>query len=280
MRLPVDPPRHAPMPGRPGRYDAARRLHGAHASPGALARLRRFPSFCEVGMAGTFDRRKLVKAGSGAVIGAVVAGNLPVRADAAKARAGAELIFRGGTIITMDDKRRHVAAVAVAGGRIIAAGDEAEVMKSRTAATKIIELKGQTLMPSFIDAHGHFMNAPQIALHDLDPGVRKALVSRRSRVACQGQRFGCAAGQGLHSAGRGSGRTVRVPASRTALVAGARTWRKWDRWHAVQGGGDRQGGQRTAELDEAAPGPLTADRARQAFTAAMRPPPCRAHRRP
>ena len=29
-------------------------------------------------------------------------------------------------------------------------------------ATKIIDLEGATLMPSFIDAHGHFMNAPQI----------------------------------------------------------------------------------------------------------------------
>ena len=29
-------------------------------------------------------------------------------------------------------------------------------------ATKIMDLKGATLMPSFIDAHGHFMNAPQV----------------------------------------------------------------------------------------------------------------------
>jgi predicted amidohydrolase YtcJ len=75
---------------------------------------------------------------------------------------GAEKIFRGGTIITMDDKRREVQAVAIAGGRILAAGDEAEVMKTRTDTTEVIELHGKTLMPSFIDAHGHFMNAPQI----------------------------------------------------------------------------------------------------------------------
>ena len=37
----------------------------------------------------------------------------------------AEKIFRGGTILTMDDSQRQVAAVAVAGGRNIAAGDEA-----------------------------------------------------------------------------------------------------------------------------------------------------------
>lgn len=75
---------------------------------------------------------------------------------------GAETIYRGGTIITMDDTRRDVKAVAVAGGRILAAGDEAEVMKTKTDATKVVDLGGKTLMPSFIDSHGHFMNAPQI----------------------------------------------------------------------------------------------------------------------
>jgi len=62
----------------------------------------------------------------------------------------------------MDDKRREVAAVAVAGGRILAAGDEAEVMKFKTDTTRVVNLDGKTLMPSFIDSHGHFMNSPRI----------------------------------------------------------------------------------------------------------------------
>jgi predicted amidohydrolase YtcJ len=74
----------------------------------------------------------------------------------------AEKIFRGGPILTMDDAHPQVEAVAIAGGRIIAAGDETEVMNSCSDATMIIDLNGNTLMPSFIDAHGHFMNAPQI----------------------------------------------------------------------------------------------------------------------
>lgn len=78
------------------------------------------------------------------------------------ATAGAETIFRGGTIVTMDEQRRRVDAVAVAGGRIVAAGDEAEVMRTRTSSTRVVDLGGLTLVPSFIDAHGHFMNAPQI----------------------------------------------------------------------------------------------------------------------
>ena len=74
----------------------------------------------------------------------------------------AELIFRGGPILTMDDARPRVQAVAIAGGRILAAGAEAEVMATAGEGTEVVELNGHTLMPSFIDAHGHFANALQI----------------------------------------------------------------------------------------------------------------------
>jgi len=110
------------------------------------------------------DRRQFIKTAVGATLGAVAASHFPALAADAKPTpaTGAEKIFRGGTIITMDDKRRQVAAVAVAGGRILAAGDEAEVMKLKTDGTVIVDLGGKTLMPSFIDSHGHFMNAPRI----------------------------------------------------------------------------------------------------------------------
>jgi predicted amidohydrolase YtcJ len=74
----------------------------------------------------------------------------------------AEKIFRGGTILTMDDTRPQVEAVAIANGHILAAGDESEVMATGNEATEIVDLGDNVLMPSFIDAHGHFMNAPQV----------------------------------------------------------------------------------------------------------------------
>lgn len=74
----------------------------------------------------------------------------------------AERIFRGGTILTMDDTRPRVEALAIGSGRILADGDEAAVMATRGDATEIVDLAGHTLMPSFIDAHGHVANAPQI----------------------------------------------------------------------------------------------------------------------
>jgi len=48
-------------------------------------------------------------------------------------------------------------AVAEAGGRIIAVGRKAEVMKRRGPTTQLIDLKGRTMLPGFVDAHGHVM---------------------------------------------------------------------------------------------------------------------------
>ena len=74
----------------------------------------------------------------------------------------ADVIYYGGPIITMVDNRREVEAIAVGGGRIIATGEKEYVMRTKTAATRLVDLGGKTLMPAFIDAHGHFMNSPQV----------------------------------------------------------------------------------------------------------------------
>ena len=67
----------------------------------------------------------------------------------------AELIFHGGPILTMGDGPARVEAVAVAGGRILAVGARDEVMTLRTAATRVVDLRGRTLLPGFVDGHGH-----------------------------------------------------------------------------------------------------------------------------
>ena len=73
----------------------------------------------------------------------------------------ADTIYRGGVIVTMVPDQR-VEAVAVAGGRILTVGTEDQVMAVKGPGTTVVDLKGHTLMPSFIDPHGHFMNAVQV----------------------------------------------------------------------------------------------------------------------
>lgn len=64
----------------------------------------------------------------------------------------ADVIYFGGTIITMDDDRPEVEAVAVADGRIIATGQKEYVMRTKEDDTVLVDLEGRTLMPSFIDS--------------------------------------------------------------------------------------------------------------------------------
>jgi len=57
----------------------------------------------------------------------------------------ADTIYHGGTIITVNDDQPTAEAVAVKGGKIIAVGKEADVLKTKGDATKLIDLKGRTM---------------------------------------------------------------------------------------------------------------------------------------
>lgn len=105
-------------------------------------------------------RTALSSVGSGALLTMLSMGT--PRRVFAETSGPAELIFKGGPIITVEDDQPVAEAVAVSGGRILAVGAEVEVMAMADAKTRIVDLAGATLLPGFIDSHGHFMNALQI----------------------------------------------------------------------------------------------------------------------
>ena len=65
-------------------------------------------------------------------------------------------LYRGGPILTMEDKFPTAEALLVEDGRIKAVGGLAEVEAQAETAVRQINLEGRTLMPAFIDAHSHF----------------------------------------------------------------------------------------------------------------------------
>lgn len=65
----------------------------------------------------------------------------------------ADIVFRGGPVVTMDSARSRVRDVAVGDGRIVAVGREAEALVG--PATEIVDLRGRPLLPGFQDAHIH-----------------------------------------------------------------------------------------------------------------------------
>jgi predicted amidohydrolase YtcJ len=75
----------------------------------------------------------------------------------AMAEVMAEVIYQGGPILTMDDARPRVEAVAVAGGRIIAAGTAEDVAALQGPDTVVVDLGGRAMLPGFVDSHGHVL---------------------------------------------------------------------------------------------------------------------------
>ncbi|WP_251976690.1 amidohydrolase [Salinicola avicenniae] len=67
----------------------------------------------------------------------------------------ADRIYSGGPILTIDDARPTVEAVAVKDGRILALGTHEEIAVHRGDTTDAYDLNGRTLMPGFVDSHGH-----------------------------------------------------------------------------------------------------------------------------
>ncbi|MBE9547810.1 MAG: amidohydrolase [Proteobacteria bacterium] len=69
-------------------------------------------------------------------------------------------IYYGGDIITMEgDKPTYVEAVIERDGRIIYAGKKSAAVNKFAGKTIEMDLKGKTMLPGFIDPHGHFMSA-------------------------------------------------------------------------------------------------------------------------
>jgi predicted amidohydrolase YtcJ len=93
------------------------------------------------------------------VVGALTLSLLLAPIASAQNNVSADSILRGGEIVTVNEQQPQAEAVAVRGGKIIAVGDDDDVMKLRGPNTRVIDLGGKTLVPGFIDAHGHIFNA-------------------------------------------------------------------------------------------------------------------------
>ena len=70
----------------------------------------------------------------------------------------ADTIFYGGPIVTVNAKNEEAQALAVQNGKIVAVGSKDAVTKEwQASSTKVVDLKGQTLMPGFVEPHIHIV---------------------------------------------------------------------------------------------------------------------------
>jgi predicted amidohydrolase YtcJ len=79
-----------------------------------------------------------------------------------------ETIVINAKVITVDPAHPAAQAFAIDNGRFTAVGTNAEILKLKTASTKVIDLKGKTVTPGFNDAHLH----PQAIFDENSPYYR------------------------------------------------------------------------------------------------------------
>ncbi|MCE8537282.1 amidohydrolase [Ruegeria pomeroyi] len=76
-------------------------------------------------------------------------------ASMSEAQEVADTIYTGGPILTVDDAQPRAEAVAVKDGRVLAVGDLSDLLARQGDATKVFDLDGRTMLPGFVDSHGH-----------------------------------------------------------------------------------------------------------------------------
>ncbi|MDK3075578.1 amidohydrolase family protein [Sedimentitalea sp. JM2-8] len=69
----------------------------------------------------------------------------------------ADTIYTGGPILTINDDQPRAEAVAVKDGVIMAVGDLTAMLKLRNDTTQVFDLAGRTMVPGFVDSHGHMV---------------------------------------------------------------------------------------------------------------------------
>jgi len=81
-----------------------------------------------------------------------------------------DAIYFGGTILTMEDTVPEVEAVVLKKGKIFFAGSKSDADHYTDDKTETVNLEGKTLLPGFIDVHGHLTSrAGMIQAIDLFP---------------------------------------------------------------------------------------------------------------
>jgi predicted amidohydrolase YtcJ len=105
--------------------------------------------------------RTIILAVFAAVVAALAAA--PALMSQGQQEAPADLVLLNGKIVTLETPP-DVQALAARGGRIAALGSNADIKRFVGPATEVIDVRGQLVIPGFIEGHGHFTGVGQAQL--------------------------------------------------------------------------------------------------------------------
>src|SRR5688572_31901454 len=73
----------------------------------------------------------------------------------------ADIVFKNGNVYTVDSKAERSEAIAVSKDKIVFVGSNADAQKFVGSQTRVVDLKGATVLPGFADAHQHLSGVGQ-----------------------------------------------------------------------------------------------------------------------
>ena len=100
--------------------------------------------------------KNFIAAGTFTLVVTALAFTARIPAAAQQAPPAADLVLTNGKVVTVEDGAAEAQAVASRGGKIVAVGTNAEIQKHVGPDTEVIDVKGQLVIPGFIEGHGHF----------------------------------------------------------------------------------------------------------------------------
>ena len=78
-----------------------------------------------------------------------------------RAQSPADVVFRNGNVYTANDRAPRAQAIAVKGDRIVFVGSNEAAQKFVGTNTRVVDLKGNTVLPGFTDSHQHLSGVGQ-----------------------------------------------------------------------------------------------------------------------
>jgi len=92
----------------------------------------------------------------------------------------ADLVLLNGAVWTVNPAQPWAEAVAIKGDEILEAGSSQEISRMIGDSTQIIDLKGDLVLPGFIDSHTHFLDGgfSLLSVRLKDAGSREEFIAR------------------------------------------------------------------------------------------------------
>jgi predicted amidohydrolase YtcJ len=110
----------------------------------------------------------------------IFCGSLPLAAQAHP-----NLILVNGKIFTSDIRSLRAEAIAISGERIVAVGASSKIRQLAGRNTRIVDLKGRTVIPGINDAHFHFAPKPagiDLQFNTMEPSWDSVVSELRSKI--------------------------------------------------------------------------------------------------